>query len=486
VRSPRFGRTRGSPLPAKSFARVGTRLCAARVDVVAVVALAGAAGCVQVLGLHERLEAADGGPGGNDSVFDAASGALASTAVGQCGQLTHASASCASCMDLACCAEARACAGDPACHEASDCLASCADAACRARCTDFYAQPDTLISLRSCRVRQCGAACGSRCGEFAPSPISACEACQEASCCTQGTACASDGNCGVLSRCINNCFGVAASCPTDCQAKYPEGAATYGSWVSCTSNCATACAPGLNWACLDKPILWPKPKAVGTIAISVTFVTFTTEEPFVGASVKACGKLDFTCANPLDHATTDATGLVSLTVPAGLSGFDGYLDIAGGKVAGSDAGAFVFPAIWYPVPFIVADGWRGRTQLLADDEFQAIMAATGTVIDPARGTIAVNAVDCLFGPAAGVSFVLDSADSKTVSYYLVGGQPATAATATDQSGISAFVNIPTNGNAHLAVVKAFSGAAGGKSMGALTFIVRPGTATYPSLFPPVP
>jgi hypothetical protein len=70
----------------------------------------------------------------------------------------------------------------------------------------------------------------------------------------------------------------------------------------------------------------------------VTFVSFTSEEPFEGATVKACGELDFTCAQPLGMTTTDATGLATVSVPAGLSGFDGYLDVTGGKVAGARRG----------------------------------------------------------------------------------------------------------------------------------------------------
>jgi hypothetical protein len=266
--------------------------------------------------------------------------------------------------------------------------------------------------------------------------------------------------------------------------KHSLGTTDYGAWLSCTNQCATPCQPGQSWSCLDSPIVWPKPEALGNLPFSVTFVNFTTEDPYVGASVKACSKLDFACATPFDHATTDATGLVSLNVPAGLSGFDGYLDVTGGKLAGT--GAAVFPSIWYPVPFVVAEGWRGRTQLPSTDEFATLTMATGTMPDPSRGHVVVNAVDCVFGPAAGVSFAIDSADPKTVTYYLVGGVPVTTAKATDQSGIGAFVNLPTTAPARLAVVSARSGAASGKSMGSMTFIVRPGTLTTPSVYPPMP
>jgi hypothetical protein len=443
--------------------------------------LISAAGCVQVLGLHERSEATDGGAGGNQSDTGGGVNSVASVA-GQCGMLQHSSSACASCMDQSCCAEARGCAGDPACKEASDCLASCGDAACRARCGAFYALPDTLIALRSCRVQKCATACDSSCGEYASS-IASCQKCLQTSCCSQGSTCAADAACAALGLCTSNCFA-AMSCPTDCQTKYPQGIADFSAWSSCTDQCASKCQPGQSWACLDSAILWPKPKAVGSITFSVTFVDFSTERPFVGAAVKACGKLDFSCATPLAQSTTDGTGLVAVTVPAGLAGFDGYLDVSGGKIDGT--GSSTYPALWYPVPFVVSDGWRGRTQLLSADEFPGLAVVTNTTLDPTRGHFATNAVDCALSPAAGVSFVADSADQKTQSYYLVGGVPVVTATATDQSGIGGFINLPTSLPARLVVVRAFSGSANGKSMGSLTFIIRPGTVTAMSTYPPVP
>jgi hypothetical protein len=441
-------------------------------------ALLAVSGCVQILGLHDRSVADDAGAD-NSTLGDAGGPPLVA---GQCGQLLHPSASCAACMDANCCSQARACAGDPSCDEASNCLAKCSDAACRAQCAVFDAQPDTLFALRSCRVQQCATACGSSCGEAA-SAVDACQTCEQESCCAQETACAIDTACADLNLCIANCFG-AASCPSQCQAQFPLGTADYGNLFACQNQCASPCAPGQSWSCLDGPIAWPKPASVGNISFSVTFVNFFSEQPFAGATVKACSKLDFTCATPLDTGTTDTTGLVALTVPSGLSGFDGYLDVTGGKAGGT--GAPVFPAIWYPVPFVVADGWRGRTLLLGSDEFTSIAAATNTTPDPTRGHIAVNAVDCAFGPAADVTFSVEGADQNTVGFYLVGGVPATSATATDQSGIAAFENVPTNVPARLTLVGATAGAASGKTMGTMSFIVRPGTLTTPSSFPPLP
>lgn len=439
---------------------------------VAWIALLATASCEQILSLHERSEAT-----GDKGPVDAAA-----TVIGHCGALLQPSASCGACTDQSCCAEAKACAGDPACQEASDCLAACTNEACRAQCAQFYSLPDTLIALRSCRVGACAAACGSSCGEHT-SPIPGCQSCEDTSCCAQSAACAANTACADLNLCVSNCFG-SASCPTDCQTRYPQGATDFQALFSCNNQCASACPSGQSWACLDSPIVWPKPNALGNITFSVTFVSFTSEQPFEGAVVKACNKLDFACATPLDMVTADSSGLVTVTVPVGLSGFDGYLDVSGGKVGGT--GAAVFPAIWYPVPYVIADGWRGRTQLPSTDEFAALTMASGTSLIPTRGHIAVNAADCAFTPAAGVSFTASPVDAQTVNYYLVGGVPVTTATETDSSGVAAFVNLPTMASAGLAVVSAKAGQAQGKSMGSLTFIVRPGTLTTSGAFPPVP
>jgi hypothetical protein len=250
---------------------------------------------------------------------------------------------------------------------------------------------------------------------------------------------------------------------------------------------------GPSWACLDAPIVWPRPPPARTLTFSVTFVNFSAQAPYVGSTVKACDKMDLTCASPLDSAITDATGTVTVTVPAGLSGFDGYLDVTGG-LAGANAA--VFPALWYPVPFVVADGWRGTATLLEADEFELLAMAVSTTADASRGAIAVNAVDCAFRPAAGVSFVVDAADSSTTGYYLWGGVPVPTATATDGSGIASFLNVPTTASPmgddatvaipRQVVVRAVSLAAGGKSLGSLTLVVRPGAETTASSFPPIP
>jgi hypothetical protein len=428
-----------------------------------------AAGCKQILGLHERTESisTDGGD-------------APKAAQGKCGSLKYPSESCATCMDTSCCAEASACHQNESCDPAYDCLNSCGDdGACRARCAAFYARTDTLLGLTSCREEKCAAECGLSCGGFGYS-VPGCDQCVKSTCCAAASACAKNLECLKLDLCRTNCLYGSTTCPAECDAQYPLGTTDYAPWLVCLQNdCAAACQTGRGWQCLDAPFFWPKPKALGQITFSVTVVDLLSEQPYAGATVKACQRIDLLCANPLDETTADATGLVSLTVPSGSIGFDGYLDITGGD---NGAGSTIFPAMWYPVPPVIAGGWRGTVQFVSTADLPILGAATGAEIDPTRGHFAANADDCNFSPAGGVSFTADSADDKTKSFYFLQGLPNISATATDPANpIGGFVNLP----AKLVLIRAFSAIAGGKKMGEASYGIRAATFTTSS-FPPAP
>lgn len=220
------------------------------------------------------------------------------------------------------------------------------------------------------------------------------------------------------------------------------------------------------------------------ITFSVTFVDFAEERPFVGTTVKLCNKLDLTCANPGMTSMTDSQGRATFTVQVGVVGFDGYLDVTGGKI--DNTGDAPFPSVWYPLPFVIADGWRGRTTIPSALELAVLSAATGSVLDPTRAHFAANAADCNFSPASGVSFVAESADAATQIFYLEGGSPSISATATDTDAIGGFINLPTLTPAKLVNIKAIAAVAGNKQIGSLSLIFRPNTLTTMSSYPPIP
>jgi len=223
---------------------------------------------------------------------------------------------------------------------------------------------------------------------------------------------------------------------------YPKGTSDYGAWLDCLQNdnaCGPACQSGRNWQCLGGSVVWPKPKAAGKFTFSVTVVDLLSEKPFAGSVVKACDKADALCASPIDRSMTDGEGLVSITVPAGASGFNGYLDITGGDNGSVSGGTNpIFPALYYPVPPIISPGWRGRMQFVSSADLPILGGLTRADIDPTRGHFAANALDCNLIAAGDVSFSADSADDKTRSFYFDrNGLPSISATATDpQSGMN--------------------------------------------------
>jgi hypothetical protein len=218
----------------------------------------------------------------------------------------------------------------------------------------------------------------------------------------------------------------------------------------------------------------------------VTVVDLLSENPYAGATVKACKQLDLQCTDPLDMSVTDKDGLVSLTVPAASVGFNGYLEITGGdNHTNQMAPSPIFPALYYPVPPIVSPGWRGRLQFISAADLPILAVFTTVEIDPTRGHFAANAVDCNFSNAGGVTFTADAVvthpeDMKIKGFYFINGVPNINATETDPlTAIGGFVNLPANST----LISATSGAAGGKKMGTITYNIRAGWFTTSS-FPP--
>jgi len=392
-------------------------------------------------------------------------------------------------MDRNCCTEASACQVDSSCNTAFDCLARCADdGACRARCAQFYNRDDALLQVNTCREKSCSTECGLSCGGFGYS-VPGCDSCIRSTCCDLATACARNDDCQRLDLCQTNCLAGSTSCSADCEAQFPNGTNAYGPWLDCVQNaCASSCQSGGNWACLDGSVLWPKPRTLGPLTFSVTVADLQTEKPYAHAHVRACAKIDVECSSPLDESDTDATGLVSLTVPTG-SGFEGYLEITGGDNGnGKDnMPSPIYPAMWYPVPPVIAQGWRGRIQFISQADLPLLALFTTVDIDPTRGHFAANAVDCNFTIAGGVSFSADSieadpGDKAIKTFYFVGGLPNIHAAATEPgTGIGGFVNLPAHGT----VVTATATTADNKKLGSLSINIRAGWFTTTS-FPPTP
>jgi hypothetical protein len=432
-------------------------------------------GCKQILGLHDR-EVSDDPP-------DGGTGVVITPVSGQCGPVRHPSATCAACMDEKCCVEASACHDDPTCDPAFDCNMMCGDdGACRARCNTFFTRSETLVDVNACRESNCRTECGNACGGFGYS-APGCDTCVKQTCCSSAATCAGNAECVRLDLCRTNCIAGSNTCPRECERTFSGGVDDLAPWIGCVQNtCPESCTPGMNWSCLDAKPSWLKPKSAIGFTISVTIVDVLSEKPFVGTTAKACQKLDRDCASPIDVQVSDQNGLVSLTVSGGAAGFDGYIDFTGGDNGEKSP---IFPAIWYPSPYIISGGWRGRIQFVSEASLQILAAFTSATIDPTRGHFAANAQDCNFASAPGVSFEADKArDDNTTPFYFINGIPKTDATETDPvSGIGGFINLKAGA---LTQIKAYARVGENmKLVGGPTYIIRAGTFTTTSI-PPTP
>jgi hypothetical protein len=176
-----------------------------------------------------------------------------------CGFATG-DATCDTCLGTSCCAQANACFGDADCTALLDCGDACNDSTCLAACEAAHPSGAAKISaISTCVDTTCGAACGGTPGLDAgsgpgpapgPSPGSCgltssdptCDACLDASCCAESTACVDDPQCVALVSCYDACTDDA--CATACDAAHPAGTAHLNAVFGCVqTNCATSCGP---------------------------------------------------------------------------------------------------------------------------------------------------------------------------------------------------------------------------------------------------
>jgi hypothetical protein len=109
------------------------------------------------------------------------------------------------------------------------------------------------------------------------------------------------------------------------------------------------------------------------------------------------------------------------------------------------------------------------------EEDEQLAAALGVTVDPTRGQIFANVEDCLFNSAPGVQVTLDNHDPAIHEFYGIGNLMPTA---TDQTGVAIFTNVPV-GNVNVTATPLSIGAPSSK----VTVQVRAGWLTGANLFP---
>ena len=210
----------------------------------------------------------------------------------------------------------------------------------------------------------------------------------------------------------------------------------------------------------------PVKPAQPTITLSLTVSDLTTPAPLKGHPVKACARDDGDCGAPLATETTDAAGKVSVTVPSGTDGFDGYAMITGDNVV---------PELLFPSPPVTMDA-EFFTGVATPNSLNLLSIIYGTTIDPSRGAVAAVMSDC-DGKSVGLTLDVGSADGCTVIGYAENQLPSADAKATDASGVGFALNIPP-GRPTLV-----SRDGNGAVLGRTEILVKPSTLTAVSLRP---
>jgi hypothetical protein len=350
---------------------------------------------------------------------------------------------CRTCIATQCCNEANACASDPQCAPAENCLLGCGgDYACRARCVQTGPFDKTTNSpvFETCLATHCNDACELKCGMSGsftdPDAAQTCEDCLGQNCGATAT-CTGDLGCALTGHCVASCS--TPDCRTQCL-DGDGGALFIGQAIHAGLQCLQQCEIGSLWACVGT-VAFPLAE-LGDSDVTLTFNDAQTNASLQGILVKACPSgPDQQCTNPVSMGTTGKNGSVTLGLPMVQSttfGFSGYFDLTM-PVQPPLVQHYLYFLSW---PLSVQHA-KLSLSLYSPSELQNLLKIPSYTPDPTRGMLEAEAFDCLTIPAQNVTFVAQNADDKTLTVYQQGTYLNAAATATDRSGTVFFLNAPT-------------------------------------------
>jgi hypothetical protein len=216
--------------------------------------------------------------------------------------------------------------------------------------------------------------------------------------CTSQDACAPGSVCDPLfGLCGPTCDPSSPSCPpaTACWQQLPDAGDCVGADYMCLGS-VTYPAPAVSWI---------------NFGLYVYDVSSGQSVPAPGLTVRACGKTDAACSNPVAAGTTDASGLVLLVLPSAGAGFDGYFDLTGPSAAGP--APIQEMLLWFSFP-LTAD----RNVEMLVSTVSAAQAYWPATMDPSRAQLEIGATACYSTAAFGASLSVSAADSHTVMVYL--------------------------------------------------------------------
>ncbi len=260
------------------------------------------------------------------------------------------------------------------------------------------------------------------------------------------------------------------------------------------------------WSCLgDTPAAATPTEATARVMVSVCNFVDNCATPVTGLTVSACAKKDVNCTNPLVSDVMDDNGMITLDVPIGTTGFDGYLQIDSMPALCTDeqvfgaAGAMLCglspscdpmnptddclvptfaPALLFMNPPVTADLQQPLgLPLLPSAALPSIVQAAGAQLDPTTGNLFITAVDCDGNTSAGVTYSISQASDQVTQLYVDNGVVSDTVFETDRSGIGGFVGVPP-GFAEVVGTNAEQ-----QRIGKIGVLARPFTLTYSALVP---
>ena len=264
--------------------------------------------------------------------------------------------------------------------------------------------------------------------------------------------------------------------PTDHQCSNDSDCASLGSSLVCreglchqvTQDAGDGGEAGTDdpWSCVGD-VTWPAAGPPVTLSLKTVDMSKNSVTPDV---VRACNKLDLTCATPTATDFQYFDGVVTLQVPGG---FDGFIEVtATGWLDG----------LVTPSRPMTEDYDFGEFVLMRSEDLALIAALGGVGVDinPDAGHGFILALDCQNDIASGVELTVDKQQSDTVGWYLNGGLPSADETETSADGQGGFINLPPG-------IRIFQGTIAEKDIvySTVSTVVRASTITYIDM-PPTP
>lgn len=190
-----------------------------------------------------------------------------------------------------------------------------------------------------------------------------------------------------------------------------------------------------------------------------------SQKPQAGLTVRACRRLDVTCAESLTELeSTDAAGHVSVNLPAE---FDGYLRFEGETIS---------PALYFFDPPVRSDLPDLTVSVASPETAAGLAQLTGATPDASLGIVLVTVFDCDGAPAEGVTVAAGNVGGSARFFYVRNNLPTTTVRTTDDTGYGGIVNAATG-------TVTFSATIDGATVGSVTVLVKPGAMTTARIVP---